>query len=98
MSEKMEYEELLDLLDQIETYDLVEELSYRGIYTEDEDKVDIYDATNRQLIDVLSERGYTVVDDDLAEAQLRWERGDKKEALFLLERELDLHGLSSILN
>lgn len=51
-----------------------------------------------ELIEEIKSRGYKVEDDeDLVEVQWRWRRGDKKEALVLLERQYKwLRGLSDL--
>lgn len=51
------------------------------------------------LIKEIRDRGYKVDDDNLVEAEWRWRRGDKKEALILLEREFKwLNGISELMN
>lgn len=50
-----------------------------------------------ELIEEIKSRGYNVDDEDLTEVEWRWRRGDKKEALILLEREFKwLRGLSDL--
>lgn len=99
MSEKMDYNEALKILDQIDTFDLINELEFRGYYIEDEDTVDISEATYEQLVDELRDRGREFIDGNLENVVYCWNRGDRKEALFLLEREVpDLRGIANIVN
>jgi hypothetical protein len=54
-----------------------------------------------ELIEEVKYRGYKVEeeDEDMTEVQWRWRRGDKKEALILLEREFKwLRGISQLVN
>ena len=54
---------------------------------------------DHELIEEIKSRGYNVDDEDLTEIEWRWRRGDKKEALILLEREFKwLRGLSDLAN
>lgn len=54
---------------------------------------------DEELIEEIKSRGYNVDDEDLTEIEWRWRRGDKKEALILLEREFKwLSGLSDLAN
>lgn len=71
-------------------------------YISTEVEVDLSEWTDNDLIDEIKSRGYRVYDDegdDLMEAQWCWRRGDKKEALVLLEREFKwLRGISELAN
>lgn len=64
--------------------------------------VDASDFDDDDLVDALESRGYTVTkrpESDFTEIIRRWETGDKKEALFLLEREFpELYGISKLIN
>jgi hypothetical protein len=94
---KFTEEEISEVLESANDYDLIRELEYRGIYTEDEDSVLLENASDDQLIDELRFRNYDIMDEDLAGVVQRWLRGDKKEALFLLERSIpELHGVSKL--
>lgn len=55
---------------------------------------------DEELIDEVKARGYTVEEDsEFTEIIRRWSTGDRKEALFLLERELpELRGISQLIN
>lgn len=64
-------------------------------------EVDLSDWSDNELIDEITERGYTVDDNDnqIAEIEWRWRRGDKKEALLLLERQFkNLIGISDLVD
>ena len=68
-------------------------------YISTEVEVDLGEWTDNDLIDEIKSRGYNVDDEDLTEIEWRWRRGDKKEALILLEREFKwLRGLSDLAN
>lgn len=68
------------------------------ISTEVEVGLDEWD--DSELIDEIKARGYKVEDEeDLVNVELCWRRGDKKEALILLEREFKwLRGVSDLMN
>lgn len=71
-----------------------------AIFTETvEIEVDVEDFSDDDLINELKSRGYYVGNDvELIAAIQRWERGDRKEALVLLEREVpELYGLSKLI-
>lgn len=52
-----------------------------------------------ELIDEMKARGYTVDDEDIENVQYCWNRGQKKEALILLERKFKwLRGVSDLMN
>lgn len=64
-------------------------------------EVDLSDWSDNELIDEITERGYTVDDNDnqIAEIEWRWRCGDKKEALLLLERQFkNLIGISDLVD
>lgn len=65
-------------------------------------EINLDEWTDNDLIEEIKSRGYKIYDDDgdnLLEAQWRWRRGDKKEALILVEREFKwLRGLSDLIN
>jgi hypothetical protein len=58
------------------------------------------DWEDEELIEEIKARGYKVEEEsDLTDVEQYWNRGDKKEALILLEREYrGLRGISEILN
>ncbi len=62
--------------------------------------VSLSDWTDNDLLEEIRDRGYYVGGDtDLEAIEQYWNRGDKKEALILLEREYPaLRGISEILN
>lgn len=62
--------------------------------------VSLSDWTDNDLLEEIRDRGYYVGGDtDLEVIEQYWNRGDKKEALILLEREYrGLRGISEILN
>lgn len=62
--------------------------------------ISLSDWTDNDLLEEIRDRGYYVGDDtDLEAIEQYWNRGDKKEALILLEREYrGLRGISEILN
>ncbi len=69
-------------------------------YISTEVEVGLEEWRDDELIEEIKARGYKVEDDeDLVEVQWRWRRGDKKEALVLLERQYKwLRGLSELMN
>jgi hypothetical protein len=69
-------------------------------YISTEVEVGLEEWRDDELIKEIKARGYKVEDDeDLVEVQWRWRRGDKKEALVLLERQYKwLRGLSDLVN
>jgi hypothetical protein len=69
-------------------------------YISTEVEVGLEEWRDDELIEEIKARGYKVEDDeDLVEVQWRWHRGDKKEALVLLERQYKwLRGLSDLMN
>jgi len=73
-------------------------MSTKYISTEVEVGLDKW--TDLELIEEVKYRGYKVEEDeDMTEVQWRWRRGDKKEALVLLERQYKwLCGLSDLMN
>ena len=100
MSDKLTYDEIMDALDQASDNDIVDEAERRGYYVEDDAVPPVEDADDSYLIEELKSRGYYVSDDaELVAAIHRWQRGDKKEALILIEREVpELFGLSKLVN
>lgn len=60
----------------------------------------IGDFTDKELIEELEARGYKVDEpEELTEVEWCWRRGNKKEALILLEREFKwLRGISELAN
>ena len=98
MSDKLSYDEIMEALDQADSFDIVDEVERRGYQVVDEDVVTVEDADDSVLIEELKSRGYYVGNDaELIAAIHRWERGDKKEALILIEREVpELFGLSKL--
>ena len=64
--------------------------------------VELDEFDDEEIIDYMDSRGYTITKNkqsDFIEIIRRWETGDKKEALFLLERELpELYGISKLIN
>lgn len=66
--------------------------------------VDLSDFDEDEIVEHMEYKGYTVTKDkflesDFTEIIRRWETGDKKEALFLLEREFpELYGISKLIN
>ena len=57
------------------------------------------DFDDDELIRELEGRGYTVERERLINIVQYWQRGDKREALFLLEREVpELFGISKLVN
>ena len=69
-------------------------------YISTEVEVGLEEWRDDELIKEIKARGYKVEDDeDLVEVQWRWRRGDKKEALILLERQYKwLRGISDLVN
>lgn len=62
--------------------------------------VDLDDFDDKELIEELRARGYYVGDEDeMFSVEAHWQRGDKKEALILLEREYPaLFGIAKLIN
>ena len=66
--------------------------------------VDFDDLDEQDLIDELESRGFTVSENkipelDIVDIEHCWNRGDKKEALILLERKFpELIGISKLAN
>lgn len=61
--------------------------------------VELDDFEDSELIDEIEARGYSVEDQahDIIAIEYYWQRGDKKEALILLERKFpELRGISNI--
>lgn len=61
--------------------------------------VELDDFEDAELIDEIEARGYSVEDQahDIIAIEYCWQRGDKKEALILLERKFpELRGLSNL--
>jgi hypothetical protein len=73
-------------------------MSTKYISTEVEVVLDEWD--DDELIEEIRSRGYKVEEDeDLVAIQWRWNRGEKKEALILLERQFKwLRGISDLAN
>lgn len=73
-------------------------MSTKYISTEVEVALDEWD--DDELIEEINSRGYKVEEDeDLVAIQWRWNRGEKKEALILLERQFKwLRGISDLAN
>jgi hypothetical protein len=69
-------------------------------YISTEVEVGLEEWRDDELIEEIKARGYKVEgDEDLVEVQWLWCRGDKKEALVLLERQYKwLRGLSDLMN
>lgn len=70
-------------------------------YISTEVEVGLEEWDDDELIEEIQARGYKVEEDDedMTEVQWRWRRGDKKEALILLEREFKwLRGISELAN
>lgn len=69
-------------------------------YISTEIEVGLEEWRDDELIEEINARGYKVEDDeDDVEIQWRWRRGDKKEALVLMERKYKwLRGISDLVN
>lgn len=69
-------------------------------YIETEIEVGLEEWNDEELIEEIKARGYKVDEpEEIIEAEWRWRRGDKKEALVLLEREFKwLRGISELAN
>jgi hypothetical protein len=68
-------------------------------YISTEVEVGLEEWRDDELIEEIQARGYSVEDDDDVEIQWRWRRGDKKEALVLMERKYKwLRGLSDLIS
>jgi hypothetical protein len=63
-------------------------------------KVDLDQWGDLELLEEVEARGYKLEDEVImTEVQCLWQRGDKKGALILLERQYKwLHGLSDLIN
>jgi hypothetical protein len=72
------------------------------IFTEHVDiHIDLSEWEDEELIEEVRARGYFVEEPplDLVSVGTHWNRGAKKEALILLEREYpELHGISQLVN
>jgi hypothetical protein len=70
------------------------------VITEVEVDVDLDDFDDQELIEEVEARGFYVSDgdhNDIIAIEYHWNRGDKKEALILLERKFrELHGISQL--
>lgn len=69
-------------------------------YISTEVEVGLEEWDDKELIKEIKERGYTVEEpEDLTDVEWCWRRGQKKEALILLEREFKwLRGISELAN
>lgn len=69
-------------------------------YIETEIEVGLEEWDDKELIKEIKERGYKVEEpEELVNVEWCWRRGDKKEALILLEREFKwLRGISELAN
>lgn len=71
--------------------------STKYITTEVEVGLDEWD--DEELIEEIKARGYKVNDEDVTNIEWCWRRGQKKEALILLEREFKwMRGISDLAN
>lgn len=71
--------------------------STKYISTEVEVGLDEWD--DEELIEEIKARGYKVNDEDVTNIEWCWRRGQKKEALILLEREFKwMRGISDLAN
>jgi|LauGreDrversion4_2_1035121.scaffolds.fasta_scaffold02508_18 hypothetical protein len=72
------------------------------VITEVEVEVDLDEFDDQELIDEVEARGFYVSEDDqhdIIAIEYHWNRGDKKEALVLLERKFrELHGISQLVD
>lgn len=94
---EMTWSEIRDFLDTVDTNDLIDELSMRGYYIEDEDRdVTLSEAGDMELLTELHKRGYKT-DMDIDSVIWNWNNYSKQEALILLEREYpELVGISKV--
>lgn len=68
-------------------------------YISTEVEVGLEEWRDDELIDEIQSRGYRVEDDEDVAIEWRWRRGDKKEALILMERKYKwLRGISDLVN
>lgn len=68
-------------------------------YISTEVEVDLSEWRDDELIKEIQARGYKMEDDDDVEIEWCWRRGDKKEALVLMERKYKwLRGISDLVN
>lgn len=68
-------------------------------YISTEVEVGLEEWRDDELIKEIQSRGYRVEDDEDVEIGWRWRRGDKKEALILMERKYKwLRGISDLIN
>ena len=96
--DKLSYNEIMDALEQASDNDLIDEVERRGYYIHDETDDLLVDASDSTLIDEVESRGY-YVGEGFIDILHRWQRGDKKESLLLLERELpEFYGISKLVN
>lgn len=71
------------------------------VLTEVEVEVDLENFGDSELIEEMKYRGFFVSkqEQDITEIELDWNRGDKKEALILLERKFpELRGISKLID
>ena len=71
------------------------------IITEVEVEVDLENFQDAEIIEELEARGYYVSEQphDIITVEYHWNRGDKKEALILLERKFpELIGISKLID
>jgi hypothetical protein len=72
------------------------------VITEVEVEVDLDEFDDQELIEEVEARGFYVSDadhNDIIAIEYHWNRGDKKEALILLERKFsELRGISQLVD
>ena len=97
MSTELTYDDILKLMDKVDTTDLIWELESRGYYVSEDNEPKVSEADSNELATELRSRGYDVLEGGLYEAVYCWNRGDKKEALHWIEREIpELYGVSRL--